>query len=105
VGAIGGTDNTARDLELLSDEFKFTTISTAVAVSRAAHPSSDADAMLITASLDERPQADDRALCRLDRKVDRLHQAAIQGEQASLSKAAKDMNLVEEQHWAAVRGM
>jgi hypothetical protein len=61
VGAIGGTepnitDDNSSDLELLSDEFKFTGLSTAIAAWRAAHPSQDADKRLITALLDEQLQ-------------------------------------------------
>jgi short-subunit dehydrogenase len=52
---------------------------------------------LITASLDERLQSHDRALCLLARKVDRLHQAAIEGERA---KAARNIDLAAEQRRA-----
>jgi methyl-accepting chemotaxis protein len=117
VDAIGGTepnitDDNSADLELLSDEFKYSAISTTVAAWRAVHPSLDANTRLITASLDERLQSHDRALCIFDRKVDRLHRAAIEGERAKivevvesiqrgkatfLRTAAKDINLAAEQ--------
>jgi hypothetical protein len=99
VDAIDGTepditDGNASDLGRLSNEFKFATLSTAVADWRAARLSPDADTRLITASLEERLQSHDRALCLLARKVDRLHQAAIEGERA---KAARDIDLAAEQ--------
>jgi hypothetical protein len=64
VGAIGGTEpdmtnGNASDLELLSDEFKFTTLSTVVADWRAVRPSPAADTRLIMASLVERLQSRD----------------------------------------------
>jgi hypothetical protein len=82
VGAGRGTEpditaDSARDLWLLSDEFRFTALSTVVADWRAARPSPDSDTRLITTSLDERSRSQDRVLLLLDRKVDRLRQAAI----------------------------
>jgi hypothetical protein len=125
VGAIGGTkldikDDNASDLELLSDEFKFTSLSTAVAAWRAANPAPDANTRLITASLDERLQSHDRALCVFDRKVDQVHRAAIEGERAKvvevvesiqrgsaafLPTAAKDIELAAEQRRALGRDL
>jgi hypothetical protein len=105
VGAIGGaepdiTDGNTSDPELLSDEFKFTTLSTAVADWWAVRPSSATDTRLITASLDERLQSHDQALCLHARKADRLHQAAIEGERAN---AARDIDLAVEQRRALGR--
>jgi hypothetical protein len=63
-------DDSASDLKLLSDEFKFTGFSTAVAAWRAAHPSQDADTRLIPASLDEQLQSQTRAIRLLEEKVE-----------------------------------
>ena len=110
MSAIGGTGpditgDKAMDLWVLSDEFKFTALSTALADLRAAHEAQDADARLIAVSLSERLQAPDRVLCLLDRKVDRLHEAASKSERANLSKAAKDIDLVAEQRPALAGGV
>jgi hypothetical protein len=109
-GAIGGTepdvtDDNAMDLSLLCNEFKFTRLSTTVAHWRAARPSQDADARLIIASLAERLQLQDRALCLFNRKVDRLHQATIEDERAKVMKAAKDTDLAAEQRRALAHEM
>jgi hypothetical protein len=61
--------------------------------------------MLITASLEEQLHAHERALCPLDGKVDRLHQAAIESEREKVTKAAKDIDLAAEQGRAGARGM
>jgi hypothetical protein len=76
VGAIGGTepeirDNNSSDLELLSDEFKFAGLSTAVTAWRAAHLLLDADMKLNAASLDGQLQPQTRAIRLLEEKVDR----------------------------------
>jgi hypothetical protein len=109
-GAIGGaepdaTDDNAMNLSLLCDEFKSTRLSTTVAHWRAAHPSQDADTRLIIASLAERLQSQDRALCLLDRKVDRLHQAANEDERAKVMRAAKDTDVAAEQRRALAHEM
>jgi hypothetical protein len=75
VGAIGSTepnitDDNSADLELLSDEFKFSALSTTVAAWRVAHPSQDADMKLIAALLDERLQLHDRhSACLIGRSI------------------------------------
>jgi hypothetical protein len=98
VGGVGGTepdiaDDDARDVGLLSDEFKFATLSAALTDSRAVDPSPDADARRITASLDEQLHSQDRAMRLLTEKVDRLHPAAIEGERTKVRKAPKDIDL------------
>jgi hypothetical protein len=105
VGAIVGIeadipDGNARDLELVSDELKFTTLSTAVADWQAARLSLDADPRLITASPSKRLQSHDQTLCLLDRRVDRLQQTAIKGERPKVTKAEKDIDLVVKQRQA-----
>jgi hypothetical protein len=96
VSAIGGTepnitDDNANDLLLLSDEFNFTTLSTAVAAWRAAHPSPDSDTRQILASLNEQFRSQVRVLSELGEKVDRLHQAALEGERANVTEAAESI--------------
>jgi hypothetical protein len=82
----------------------FPTFSTAGADSRAAHPLPGADTRLITASLDGRIQSHDRPIVRLEKSVDRLHQAPIECEWAKVSKAAKDVDLAAEQPRALAHG-
>jgi hypothetical protein len=96
VDAIGGTepditDDNVTDLEVLSGEFKFATLSAAVADWRAAHPSPESATTLTTASLDERLQSQDRAICLLDRKVDRLSQAPIGARQVKIAEAVESI--------------
>jgi hypothetical protein len=50
----------------------------------AANPAPDANTRLIAASLDERLQLHNLALCLFDRKVDQLYRAAIECEQAKV---------------------
>jgi hypothetical protein len=94
VGAIGGRDDSAGNSELLSDELKLIGLSTAVADWRAAYLSFGAGAELIMTLLEERLQSLDQAIRLVGGKVDRLHQATMEGD---LERAAKAINLVAEQ--------
>jgi hypothetical protein len=101
------TNNNVRDLWLLSNEFKFTTLSTAVADWRPEHPSPDAETGLITGTFEEQLQSHDRAIRTLEEKVDQLRQAvleSIRGENAAFFRnAAKDIELAVEQGQALGR--
>jgi hypothetical protein len=98
VGAIGGTglditDGNASDLELLSDEFKFTTLWAAVVEWWAVRPSPDADTRLITASLEERlSRTIGRSACLLGKLTGCIRQR---------SKAARDIDRAAEQRRGA----
>jgi hypothetical protein len=84
----GITDDRARDLELLSNEFKSNTHSIAVADRWARRSLLDAEKRRITALLEAWLQSQDRAL----RLLDRLHQTTIEGERANVMK---DIDLAE----------
>jgi hypothetical protein len=92
VEAIGGTkpditDDNARDLALLSDEFRFTTLSMAVTHWQAASSSLDAGSRRDTAVLDVRLRSPDRASSLLDAKADGLRQVATDRDRAETAAA------------------
>jgi hypothetical protein len=102
VGAIGGTDDSARDLELLSDGSKLIGLSMEVADWRTAYLSFSAGAQLITTSLDEQLQSSDQAIRLVGARVDRLLQGTMEGEQ---ERAVKAINLAAEQRRTLARKM
>jgi hypothetical protein len=82
VSAVSGSDaeitsDNCVDLCLLSAEFKFLSLSAAVADWRAGHCPLDPDGHLITAAIGERLESQERAICTLDQRVDQLRKSAL----------------------------
>jgi hypothetical protein len=98
----GITDGNAPDLGRLSDDLNFARLSAAVADWRAGRPSPEANTRVIITPLDGPLQSHDQVIRLLAKKVDRMHQGTLEGEQV---KDAKDVDLAAEQHPALAPGM